>query len=940
MYPVKRVFRNWKLFTAFLIGLVLAATFFACIDIKANIAGEQSLNQQLKSVNTDLEFTVWLNLTDFNQAVSNITSINGVKSVDTIARLNTVPAKDLDTNYSSYMQMVSFPDTSQIYNDWTNKPAGEIGENQTWVISGTPMASKVKIGDNITTEISFPTPDQGNWTTIYLNLTVAGFADLTDAGYSLASGNSFLYYGGAPIGSQQIYETRQDSMILGWNSTILKFWSTMPNRTVDNTFMINVDRSGLLSPWNVQASENNVNTVATEIQNNVLSKYQTFGQVQNNVDIALSNFNLNFGSTIYEFVILSIPIFFVAWYLGSTISDVSFNLRRREIGLLSTKGLSSGQIQRMFLGEAITVGCIGGIGGVIGGLILNQVFTGGFNARALFSPQTFSPYTMIFTIAFGVAIGIASMFWSARKASKLPTVEALRQYMDTSNQPYRKVLPWAATLLGTYKIIILILGINVPLALANNASGEFYLAILQTPISLFDQIMTLIGPILFFWGITKLLIQNYPVLQRMATQFSRVTGDFGKLAAKNIIRNPARVAAIAFIIAFIIGYGVQVSGQTASQQGYLIRQVKYSAGADVSISVSNASEVPVILKDILSNVTGVKNYTLVCTLQEPQTDTVVKTIDPDSFLTTAYYESDWFSGASMQQMFTELKTDNSTIILEKRVAEQQNLKVGDSIAIDFPSGARTLKIVGFFGPEIPKNELQPTSTISTYQGDIFIPYGSIYWSYVPRNLFNMTVGSDAYIDESFDTSILLSLNSGVNGTAVAAKIQSLNLDVYGVTSFAQQWQQTLNSQDQTTFYTLQVLDFQNLSVVFALLSATVGMVVIAVVSLSERSREATLMSVRGVSYGQLVWMFLAENLAVITFSVVLGIAVGYIFDYGIITAANVGTQQLIYPHVTYPTSALTTIASYVGLIYASTIAAILVMSRRYVTKLERMVRTK
>ena len=144
----------------------------------------------------------------------------------------------------------------------------------------------------------------------------------------------------------------------------------------------------------------------------------------------------------------------------------------------------------------------------------------------------------------------------------------------------------------------------------------------------------------------------------------------------------------------------------------------------------------------------------------------------------------------------------------------------------------------------------------------------------------MTVGSDAYIDESFDTSMLLSLNSGVNGTAVAAKIQSLNLDVYGVTSFAQQWQQTLNSQDQTTFYTLQVLDFQNLSVVFALLSVTVGMVVIAVVSLSERSREATLMSVRGVSYGQLVWMFLAENLAVITFSVVLGIAVGYIFDYG------------------------------------------------------------
>ena len=58
VYPVKRVFRNWKLFTALLIGIALAATFFACIDVKANIAGEQSLNQQLKSSTPDMEFKV------------------------------------------------------------------------------------------------------------------------------------------------------------------------------------------------------------------------------------------------------------------------------------------------------------------------------------------------------------------------------------------------------------------------------------------------------------------------------------------------------------------------------------------------------------------------------------------------------------------------------------------------------------------------------------------------------------------------------------------------------------------------------------------------------------------------------------------------------------------------------------------------------------------
>ncbi len=200
--------------------------------------------------------------------------------------------------------------------------------------------------------------------------------------------------------------------------------------------------------------------------------------------------------------------------------------------------------------------------------------------------------------------------------------------------------------------------------------------------------------------------------------------------------------------------------------------------------------------------------------------------------------------------------------------------------------------------------------------------------------------SDAYKLENFDTTILLKLNPGVNGTAVAEKIRSMGLEIYGVTSFDEQWRQSQNSNDQTTFYTLQVLDFQNLGVTFALLSASVGMVVIAVVSLSERSREATLMSVRGLSYGQLVWMFLLENLAVITFAVILGVAVGLIVDYGIITAANVGTMQLVNPQFVFPTSSIETVAWYAVLIYASTIGAILVMSRRYVTKLERMIRSK
>ena len=292
--------------------------------------------------------------------------------------------------------------------------------------------------------------------------------------------------------------------------------------------------------------------------------------------------------------------------------------------------------------------------------------------------------------------------------------------------------------------------------------------------------------------------------------------------------------------------------------------------------------------------------------------------------------------------------------MNKASLRSYNLKVGDTIAIDFASGARTLTIVGLFGPKIPSNELPSgTGGSSTVNpgGPLLIQTYSPYlvtWSYVPRNLFNMSSPfSDAFKDENFDTTILLKLDSGVNGTAVADKIRSLNLEIEGVTSFSEEWQQTQQgSQTVTTengqnpLYTLQVLDFQSLGIAFAILSASVGMVLIAVVSLSERGREATIMSVRGLSYGQLVWMFLAENLAVITFAVLLGLGVGLIIDYGTINSANVGLTQLVVPHFVYPPSSLETVAWYIGLIYASTIGAILIMARRYVTKLERMIRSR
>ena len=81
-------------------------------------------------------------------------------------------------------------------------------------------------------------------------------------------------------------------------------------------------------------------------------------------------------------------------------------------------------------------------------------------------------------------------------------------------------------------------------------------------------------------------------------------------------------------------------------------------------------------------------------------------------------------------------------------------------------------------------------------------------------------------------------------------------------------------------------------------------------------------------------------MAIITFAVILGVVVGLIIVYGNVTSTNAYSSGLVMQRLIYPANALATIGTYIALIYASTIGAILVMTTQYVTKLEKMVRSR
>jgi len=615
----------------------------------------------------------------------------------------------------------------------------------------------------------------------------------------------------------------------------------------------------------------------------------------------------------------------MAWYMGTTVADVSFNLRRREIGLLSTKGFSRSQIQRIFLTETLMLGLLGGLLGVLFGFMLNPIFTQ-FSTELLFDPKLISPYTIVATTVFGAVIAFLSTYSSARKASRLSTVYALREYLPANGMRLRRRrLPLLAFTLGAYKLIIFTLGINVTTELTGVAMAgqNFALAILIGLVVVVDLVLNYIGPLLFFWGATKLFIEGSLKFQELTTKFAKFLGDLGALATKNVRRNPARSAAIAFLIALIISYGTQVTAQLASERDYVTRNVYSQVGADVSVYVTTPGEASNISSMILANVSSsiespTIEYRFTGMTLDGRIGIILKVVQPESWLKTAYYENDLFTGNSPETSFESLAADMNTVILEKNLANLLALKVGDNVTLFLGGGgARRLVVVGFFGQET-----------SSQQGTV-----SQYWSFIPDQLYEQI--RDLVV--VYDTRILLKLRPGENGAQVAASIRSLGLNVSSVNSFADAYEFY-----QSDVVTVGSLDAQRLGVVFVVLAASVGTALVSVVSMKERSREATIMSVKGLSYKQLAIMFLTENFAVVTFAVVLGIVVGFIVAYGNIASSNsfMPVASVISRRFVFPADAVITLTSCVALIFASAILPIVIMARSYVTRLERMVRLR
>ena len=926
-YAFKRITRSWKLFAALALGMTLAATFFGGLNIAADTVGKQALDAQLVNTPVDMTLQPGPGLGGTLPASSFQTLVNEVKQVDGV-----LSAESLGTVYSSNGSLPGIravQDGSQLYTHFIlSKGTETLQANETLINTDSSLASNYVIGSKITFGIGTYYNGSRQVTPYNMTLKVVGFVNLdTTAQNTLGVGNYFRYYGGGTVTPA----AQQSVFITSWEKTFAPFLNYLQSYSIQcknycfyfggsNYGSVNIylDRNRLISPFGIENSISQIQQIEARIT--TLGQQNGFSNVNENLVNQLQQLSQQIFLLRLQFTVVSIPVFFLAWYVGRTVSQSSFNLRRKEIGLLLTRGFARTQLFRHFLTEGMIVGFIAAISGIVLSYGLTPVFVWALGGSAG-GGTVLTSDTVVVTLLFAVTLTFFSIFSPARQAVGMDPAQSLKEYLFLEQtQPRRKRGAILAFSLGLYQLILLSLGINYQ-NIGNAFYGvNFFFAIILIIAAALSFALTFIGPFLFLYGAAQLSTGLAERFHRKFASLSRkIAGDIAVLASRNVFRNPRRVAALVFIIALIVGYSVWVIGDLASQQDYNYRQAEVQVGSDIRIfgigSITNAT---LIANQIRSwpNITGstpeadFQAFTNFGNLQ-------VKAIDPSTWRQGAYYEAGWFTG-NLDGVFSTLSSNNNTIVLDRGVASYYNIPIENTLSL---YGSTTVSIISFFGPDYSQQASGPFRSFSP-EGWSFVPIRLVPW-----NASQTTVSTSNIV-----------LAKAKPGIALDQLAQSLQRTFPNLTITTAQ----LSTQGVNGIISAGSQNVLRLGTAFAGLAASIGVGTVAYTGYREREKEITMIAVRGLSYRQLAGLLVMEFLPLVVFSLILATTVGIIVVWGDAQGQNSLNQGylsiLAARRVIFPFWALANILGIVTLLIVGIFLPAIFAAKKDLSKMNRTVR--
>ncbi|MFJ6622555.1 ABC transporter permease [Kitasatospora sp. NPDC091335] len=269
---------------------------------------------------------------------------------------------------------------------------------------------------------------------------------------------------------------------------------------------------------------------------------------------------------VFAFISLFVGIFIIANTFTMLVAQ-----RTKELALMRAIGASRKQVTRSVLIEALLIGTVSAVAGLLAGIGIGagmQSLIGAMDENMPSSSLVIKPLTVAVTVLVGVVVTVMSALLPAMRASRIAPVAAMSSGDQPVSQKSLVVRNTIGSVLAGGGLALIGYG-----ASTGDDSGRM-------PVGL--------GAFLALIGVFVLLpLLSRPVVALVGPLLRGLGGMPGKLAQQNAVRNPRRTAATAaaLTIGLTLVTGLTVIGASVSDT--IDRAVTSSMKADFIVGAAN-----------------------------------------------------------------------------------------------------------------------------------------------------------------------------------------------------------------------------------------------------------------------------------------------------------------------------------------------------------------
>ena len=381
---------------------------------------------------------------------------------------------------------------------------------------------------------------------------------------------------------------------------------------------------------------------------------------------------------------LSLLALFVGVFLIYNIVSFSVIQRRSIIGTLRSIGATRKQIFRMIISEALAIGIVGSLIGILGGIILGRslvaLVTRSINDlyfTLTVTNFTVSPETLIKGFVAGILAVLIASIVPAYEASLFRPINVLKR----------------SSLEGFFAKSLRLLGL---LGIGFIALG--YVLIIASTKSL---VLSLISVFLILLGASLLVPLCTALLMRLFSLILSPLGLIGRMSPRNIIRSTSRTAVAVASLTVAISVILSVSIMIGSFRSTVVNWLDSALTADIFISMDtpNISSQVGVPNEIIEQVKSYPEVARVATVRRILYDSpdygLFNLVAVTEDLAVENREFVW-SGSQNDILWDKMQSNS--ILISESFAYKNAIGPGDDTVITFQTdrGPKDFKVAGIY----------------------------------------------------------------------------------------------------------------------------------------------------------------------------------------------------------------------------------------------------